>query len=298
MQRRAGGLTWRRWLTLGCGLLALAPAAVLTSTAPALGKEVLVPHSASGEADGVSATLTWMEAPSPGSPASSTELSIHQAAWSPGTSLRLPVRSPACSPCGVATAPHEPPLEVADLEGNGRAVIVVRLTTGGAHCCSVVQFHVSLPDMPGTYTTLERNYGDPGVRIGPRAPDGHDELLSADDRFAYAFASFAFSGLPIRIWELRWPTIVDVTRSFPQAIAADARKWWKAFLANRRRGLGLGFIAAWAADERLLGRRGVVARTLAHEARAHQLRSGDHITPGGRAFIANLNRFLRNAGYP
>jgi hypothetical protein len=59
----------------------------------------------------------------------------------------------------------------------------------------------------------------------------------------------------------------------------------------------LGFIAAWAADEYLLGQRALVSSTLAAEARRHRLNSADGLSPSGRAFIAKLKRFLKKTGY-
>ena len=188
-------------------------------------------------------------------------------------------------------------MTVADLEGHGRAAIVVRLTTGGAHCCSVVQFDVTFPEMPGTYTTREKNFGDPGMAIGPRAPDGHVELISADDRFAYAFTPYAYSGLPVQIWELREMTLVDVTRRSPAAITADARRQLTGFVAKRHQGLGNGLIAAWAADEEMLGKDRLVRATLAREAGHGRLRSRQLYGPSGKAFVKQLLQFLKRTGY-
>jgi hypothetical protein len=280
--------------------LAAALGAVFGCAGVALGSAPApVPHTVSSEAAGTRATLTWSE-PAGGGPAnaaSGIELAIHQSAWQPGTSLIVPVRSADCSPCGVETPPGGSPLTVADLEGYGRVAVVVRLTTGGAHCCSVVQFHVTFPEMPGTYSTFEKNFGDPGMVIGGRGADGHIELISADDRFAYAFAPYAYSGLPLQIWELHEMHLVDVTRSYPPAIAADARRQLKGFLANRRQGLGNGLIAAWAADEEMLGKDVLVRATLAREARHGRLRSREHYGPSGRSFVVGLLRFLKRTGY-
>jgi hypothetical protein len=88
-----------------------------------------------------------------------------------------------------------------------------------------------------------------------------------------------------------------VTARFPVQLAADAARQYDAYLANRRQGFGLGFIAAWAADEDRLGSSALVARTLAAQSRAGELRSADGFAKLGDAFVAQLQRFLVANGY-
>lgn len=207
-----------------------------------------------------------------------------------------PVTSRFCgSECWVESFAGGP-LFVKDLEGNGQPAVVLDLYTGGAHCCSVVQVFSYDPAVM-TYRLTEHDFGDPGARLTDVDGNGSLQFESADDRFAYEFTSFAYSGLPRQIWRFQNGRFLDVTRQFPQAVAADARRQWRQFLADRRQGLGLGFIAAWAADEDLLGHGTAVTRTLAKQARLHQLRSRDGLSPSGSAFIRKLNRFLKKTGY-
>ena len=121
-------------------------------------------------------------------------------------------------------------------------------------------------------------------------------FISADDRFAYRFAAFAFSGLPLQIWSVASGRFVDVTRRYPSRVAADARRWWRIFRANVRRHLGDGALAAWAADEELLGRGAAMRAALAAQERLGALRN-DGGGPGGAAFIRALERFLARTGY-
>src|SRR5271163_4273342 len=169
-------------------------------------------------------------------------------------------------------------------------------TSGGGHCCSIVQIFAFDPGVIA-YRLIEHNFGDPGALLTDVSGDGRLEFESADDRFAYEFTSFAYSGLPLQIWRFHEGELINATREFPAAIAADARRQLSAFRANRSKGLGLGFIAAWAADEYLLNHRPLVSRTLAGEARGGRLRSGESFSPGGRKFIAKLERFLKQTGY-
>jgi hypothetical protein len=208
-----------------------------------------------------------------------------------------PVASSECEPCALEDFKGAPPkLEVVDLEGNGEPVVLLRLYTGGAHCCSVVQL-LRFDASAGAYQLTQHDFGDPTPRVADVAGDYRLELESADDRFAYEFTSYAYSGLPIQIWRFSQGRLIDVTRQFPAAVRADAKTQWGRFLAQRRHGFGLGFVAAWAADEQLLGHGAAVARTLAREAHAHNLRSADRLSRGGPAFVAKLKRFLRKTGY-
>ena len=202
----------------------------------------------------------------------------------------------ACIPEGLAGPPAPAPLEVVDLEGTGEPTVVLHLYTGGEHCCQVLQIF-SYDAATGSYQLAERDFGDAADLVADVAGDRRLEIESADDRFAYQFTSYAFSGLPLQIWRFQGGRLVDATRSFPAALAADAARQSAAFLANRRKGLGLGFIAAWTADETLLGRRSAAERRLRTEARLHRLRSADRLSPTGAAFIRRLNRFLQRSGY-
>jgi hypothetical protein len=202
-----------------------------------------------------------------------------------------------CVPEPIGAGPTKTsPLAVDDLEGNGQPDVVLELSTGGAHCCSILQV---FSFDPGTmaYRAVERDFGDPGALVTDLSGDGRLELQSADDRFAYEFTAYAYSGLPVQIWSFKEGRFMDVTRQFPDAITADAARQFKGFLANRRQGYGLGLIAAWAADQELLGNDALVRATLAREARHGRLRSRGHYGPSGHAFVVKLMRFLARTGY-
>jgi hypothetical protein len=203
----------------------------------------------------------------------------------------------SCVPEPIGAGPTKTsPLAVVDLEGNGEPAVVLELSTGGAHCCTIVQVFSFDPGTM-TYGPLERDFGDPGAVITDLAGDRHLEFESADDRFAYEFAPYAYSGLPLRVWSFLEGRFIDVTKQFPTAIEADAKPQFRSFLANRRQGYGLGLIAAWAADEELLGHQALIRATLAREVRHGRLRSHEHYAPSGRAFVIKLMRFLAHNGY-
>jgi hypothetical protein len=182
---------------------------------------------------------------------------------------------------------------VKSLEPGGSPDVVLNLYSGGAHCCFITQVY-RYDAGAGTYALVQRDFGDPGARIETLA--GGPVFFSADDRFAYAFAAFAFSGLPVQIWSFASGRFVDVTRRFPALIRKDAAVQYGAYLGNRTQGLGLGYLAAWAADEDLLGQSALVRRRLAALSAAHDLRGLAGWSQGG-AFIGQLQRFLVKTGY-
>jgi hypothetical protein len=210
-----------------------------------------------------------------------------------------PVTSPAC---GQECAPgaislHTSSVQVLDLEQNGSPDVVLDLYSGGAHCCSVAQvFRYS--QSSGTYLKTERNFGDPGYEI--RVLGGRSLFLSADDRFAYAFTDFAASGLPLEVLSLSQGRFQDVTRDYPSLVASDARRWMEAFDSIRRGQYTdtVGVVAAWAADEELLGHGARVHSFLQRQAQAGHLNSAlEPTTGGGQRFVRALYAQLRRDGY-
>jgi len=243
----------------------------------------------------VSATLAYQGAApaTGGEPVKGLRLTIERAGVK---TYEAPVSSPHCGPpCGLEHFGGGP-LLVRELEGAGEPSVVVELNTGGAHCCTIVQVF-SYDPATMAYRRAERDFGDPGALVTSVAGDRRLEFETADDRFAYEFAPFAYSGLPLQILAFREGRFRDVTRSFGAALSKDAAKWLKAFRTERRLQLGNGLIAAWAADEELLGHDGLVRATLSREAAHGHLHSREGYGPSGRSFVRALLRFLHRTGY-
>jgi hypothetical protein len=212
-----------------------------------------------------------------------------------------PVRSRFCGhECApMSSADRRSSVQIAELEGDGSPSIVLSLYSGGAHCCSIVQVFSHTTAGKG-YRQLEHDFGDPGMRLEDLGGDGRDELVSADDSFAYEFSDYAASGLPLRILELSEGHFRNVTGSYPALIAADAASWLQAFESTRSEHYedSVGLIAAWAADEDELGHSEQVEGFLAEQLRARHLNTPlSPQEPGGRRFIRKLDRFLRRRGY-
>jgi hypothetical protein len=197
---------------------------------------------------------------------------------------------------GPEVAAARPAVQVVDLEHTGEPDVVLDLYSGGAHCCTVVQIF-SFAGATGTYVKTERTFGDPDAKVVDLRHDGHFEFLTADDSFAYQFTDFAASGLPIEILTFANGQFSDVTRSYPALVAKDAALWLKAFKGSAREHYGdsVGVIAAWAADEDLLGHVKLVNRYLHAQASAGHLNTPDGA--GGTKFVASLQKFLRRRGY-
>lgn len=212
-----------------------------------------------------------------------------------------PVSSTFCTPCapGSSFVGRGSSVHVVDLEHDGQPDVVLGLYSGGAHCCTIEQIFSYDPGTM-TYAETERDFGDPLVNIADIAHNGRYELLTADDSFAYEFTAYVFSGLPIEIFKFSDRKFVDVTRNYPELITKDAAVWLKAFkgLSKEDYQGATGVIAAWAADEDLLGHTKLVSSYLAQQAAAGHLNSGQPgVEPSGQKFIAKLQKFLRKHGY-
>jgi hypothetical protein len=206
-----------------------------------------------------------------------------------------PVTSPQCgTQCGPGEfGKNASSVKVIDLEGNGQPDVILELFTGGANCCFVDQVF-SFDPGTSTYVKTEGDFSS-GALIKPLGANHQWVFESADYRFKYEFTDGADSGQPIQIWSFGNGQFTDVTRQFRKQISADAARWLRFFNKNLSNGVGL--IAAWAADEELLGHDKLVQSKLAFEARKGNLRDGSNGIATGKRFVKALNRFLKKTGY-
>jgi hypothetical protein len=205
-------------------------------------------------------------------------------------------------PCGVVPANRtagKDSVAVRDVNGDREPDVIVDLYTGGAHCCDVSTVY-SFVEGSGTYSVRRHDWADAGYRLRDLGKDGQFEFYSADARFAYRYASYAESYLPVRIFRLDAGKLVDVTPSFRGVLRADARSALRLYRKQRRRHVNVrGVLAAYAADRYRLGERRGARRTL-----LRALKRGDlgpayafDAGPFGRSYIARVDRFLRKIGY-
>jgi hypothetical protein len=206
--------------------------------------------------------------------------------------------------CGTECSPNiiartRKVIHIVQLGRTGAPSVVLDLYSGGAHCCFVEQVY-SLRASSNDVTKAEYNFGNPGVKLAQLTPNGSYEFLSADNDFAYAFTDYAASGMPIRVLSFSHDAFDNVTLSFPRLIRKDAAQWMRAFQsqASTHYQDSVGVVAAWAADEDMLGHSSGVARFLSAQARAGHLNSAlNPITPSNYKYVRALQAFLRKHGY-
>ena len=190
-------------------------------------------------------------------------------------------------------------VHIVRLGNNAPQSIVLDLYSGGAHCCSIEQVYTLSPNSTKV-RKYEHNFGDPGVQIVKLDNSNSVEFLSANDAFAYAFTDYAASGMPIEIEHFSGGSFRNVTRSYRALVARDAKQWIVAFAsaAPTHYEDTVGVVAAWAADEDMLGHSGEVARFLAAQAAAGHLNSAlSPVMASGEKYVSSLQRFLRQHGY-
>lgn len=201
---------------------------------------------------------------------------------------------PGCTTIGLGTS--KAPLRAVALQRYGVPDVILGLYSGGAHCCFVDQVY-SLDPSTHRFIKTEHDFADAGARIVDLNGDHNYEFLSADARISNAgFTDFADSPAPLQIFSFSHNAFHDITRQYPTRLRADAARWLGAF--HRHYGNGRGLIAAWAADEYLLGRPGLVKSQLAGALKAGHLRVPARFGgPSPAKFVAQLQTLLRRLGY-
>ena len=206
--------------------------------------------------------------------------------------------------CGGACGPNSYPsrasvVRFVRLGPNESRDVVLSLYSGGAHCCTIEQVYVPRRSS-SSYKDVEYDFGDPGVRLTAIGVDGSDDFVSANDAFAYKFTDYAASGMPIEILEFHGDAFHNVTRAFPDLIERDANVWIRAFRSDAASHYSdtVGVVAAWVADEDMLGKSTFAQQFLQREAAAGRLNSAlGSFEPHGEHFVTVLEKFLHRQGY-
>jgi len=190
-------------------------------------------------------------------------------------------------------------LLVRDLDRDGEPEIVLDLYTNGAHCCTQSLVYRYVPE-ENRYRHAFHDWGNASYRIVDLDHDGRPELRSADDRLAYVFTAYAASFFPVRIWHFAAGRFLDVTRRYPSVVAADAATLWNEYLRLRRdRADVRGVLAAWLADQYLIGREEDGWRRLRAAYRRGELGPTGELAgwPQGQGYLRALKAHLRRLGY-
>ena len=187
---------------------------------------------------------------------------------------------------------HKRSVFVTDVDGDGEPEVVLDLYWAGAHCCWYSQIYRYLPGS-GHYSPLVHVWGNFGYVFADLDHDGTQELVTRDDRFSYAFASFADSRWPVRILRLRAVGLTVETPTYPSEIGRDANALWHAAMNPKRKASNQGIVAAWAAEECMVGHAAIAFKTIDRLSRSGKI----HGERTRGAFERRLRSFLRRTGY-
>jgi hypothetical protein len=215
------------------------------------------------------------------------------------TEIRLTIRRNTTTwrsrPLGTSYF-SRPRLYVRDLDADGELEMRIDSYTGGAHCCFQTRIFRWLPARKA-YGMTFRNWADAGYQAKNLDGLGPVELLSSDARFGYVFTAFAGSPFPIQIWEFDGGRLRDVTRLFPGQVELDAKRLWRTYLEHRRTDDVRGVLAAWQADQYLLGREDTGWQELERALARGDLNGPNGFWPTGRGYLQALRAFLVKTGY-
>jgi hypothetical protein len=195
------------------------------------------------------------------------------------------------------SALEKPQLNVIDLEGDRDPEVIVTLFTGGAHCCNYSLIYYFNPQA-NQYQVLKQKWGNLGFNpkdLKDLDGDGHLELVTVDDRFAYAFSSYVSSYPPILILSYQQGKFINVTRKYPKLVRKNAAEAWESYKLNIKSQLlpsdpGESVrppLAAYLALKSLLG----------EKKEGWQRVKAAYNLPDRNKFFQELDKFLRENGY-
>lgn len=130
--------------------------------------------------------------------------------------------------------------------------VVLEYHWGGAHCCTVTRLALGKDKGNWPVVNAETLDGD-GYNFKDLDNDGTIELVSADNRFLYRFASYAGSVAPTRIHAVRNDTLVEVTQEkrFQNVLREHVNRLESN--ATKEDWSSNGFLAGWVAAKALIG---------------------------------------------
>jgi|GEM_PF-6563796 len=165
----------------------------------------------------------------------------------------------------------------------------VGIYEGGAH--GPLELAILYPRSASSYGAKLVSYLDVGL-VSVSSKDGRFIMISRSAVFAYRWAAFAFTGLPLVVQHFADGRLVEVTRQFPDLLRKDASRWWH-LAFHKSAGVPLyqsepGPLSAWAADACRLEPTSAVWSTLALLLRAHRI----HYAGAADGYVHQLERAL------
>jgi hypothetical protein len=186
-------------------------------------------------------------------------------------------------------------VEVGDLDGDGIPEVLVNLYTGGAHCCNWtwVYHYVAKKKV---WSRTAHIWGDPRYTLADLSHTDSLELVSADDRFAYAFSDYADSALPVQVWTFGGGRFTDTTRKYTKLIQANLNANWRSATRAPKGTAVRGILAAWVADNCLVNNCSFAYKRV--QALAPQLNgAGDSANGSVASYLRKLKSSLVAWGY-
>ncbi|WP_445149291.1 hypothetical protein [Baekduia sp. Peel2402] len=171
-------------------------------------------------------------------------------------------------PDDANTKAQESVLKVADLDGDGEPEVLVDTFSGGAHCCLTAR--LLSWDSTG-YQPRDFEYGDVGYQLKDLDNDGRPELVGYDPVFSSVFTAFAGSAFPPLVLHVSKGKFVDDTKQFPKLIRTDAASLLKALRKAKKGDDIRGVLAAYVADQYLLGKASVATKELDRQRKAKRI---------------------------
>lgn len=139
-----------------------------------------------------------------------------------------------------------------DLDGNGIAEVIVRIFSGGAHCCTN---HTIYTRENNQFLKTETGFLDGiGGNFQDLNGDRKLEFITIDNSFFYAFSSYAGSFPPSRIYTFEDGKFENVTRRYTQHLKSRAWEMYQIFLQSKKEQYEVnGVLAGYVAQKALLG---------------------------------------------
>lgn len=188
-------------------------------------------------------------------------------------------------------------LRVIDLDADGEPEVVIDAYTNGAHCCTRMGVFYRHPQT-GTYGWVVEDWRSTGFALKDLDHDGRPEVVGRDVAFEDLFGAHgdSFSPPSIRHFETDGPDaakLADVTRRFPAPVRVNAAAARRRFAALRRGDDARPSVAAYVADQYLLGR----SRTGLGEIDVQARRGVLGTARQARAYRKRLLAMLAQLGY-
>jgi hypothetical protein len=168
-----------------------------------------------------------------------------------------------CKLCWLIDDPST--LRVVDLDRDGQAEVMVSSYSGGAHCCTtgLLYFYDQ-----GAWKRMDVETGNSGYRLMDLDGDLRTEVVTRDERFTDAWTSHAASAAPPLVMQFDRGAMQDLTRERRAHVRADAKDLLGTLRSRSSRFDRRGLLAAYVADQYLLGRGSVglreITRNLGH----------------------------------